>query len=170
MGHGDAGGDIGVEEELLDGDGVGLELTNELLGVPADLVEPPGQGQARWGGNGPVTQHPGVPAFRLDETEANGGVAGVDAQDPQTVPLPSFKTVPRCRNSSSIYYSKSQLQAQQENTGPLFLRQKGRGRPCGRPRYSVYPRSLAVNQWARRAQTAVFSRAASGKSQASLPV
>ena len=90
MGHGDAGGDVGVEEELLNGDGIGLELADELLGIPADLVEPPGQGQARRGGDGPIAQHPGVPALCLDKTEADGGVAGVNAQDPQAVPLPSF--------------------------------------------------------------------------------
>ena len=79
VGHGDAGGDVGVEEQLLDGDGVGLQLSDQVLHVRADLVQPLGQGQARRGGDGPVGHHMDLSPVRRDEAEADGGKAGIDA-------------------------------------------------------------------------------------------
>ena len=40
LSHRDAGGDVGVEEQLLDGDHVRLQLADQVLHVGADLVEP----------------------------------------------------------------------------------------------------------------------------------
>ena len=79
VGHGDAGGEVRVEEQLLDGDDVRLQLPDQLLHVGADLVEPPGEGQPRRGGDGAVGHHMHLCPLRRDEAEADGGVAGVDA-------------------------------------------------------------------------------------------
>ena len=79
VGHGDAGGDVGVEEQLLDGDDIGLQLADQVLHVRADLVQPLGQGQARRGGDGPVGHHMDLSPVRRDQAEADGGKAGIDA-------------------------------------------------------------------------------------------
>ena len=79
VGHGDAGGEIRVEEQLLDGDHVRPQLPDQLLHVGADLVEPLRQGQPRRGGDGAVGHHMHLCPLRRDETEADGGVARVDA-------------------------------------------------------------------------------------------
>ena len=39
MGHGDAGGDIRVEEQFLHGDHIRLQLADKLLHVPVDLID-----------------------------------------------------------------------------------------------------------------------------------
>ena len=88
VGHSDAGGQVRVEEQLFNGDDVRPQLPDQLLHVGADLVEPPGEGQPRRGGDGAVGLHMHLCPLRRDEAEADGGVAGVDAQDPHgTSPL-----------------------------------------------------------------------------------
>ena len=56
-----------------------LKKGHELLHVGADLVKPPAQGQPRRGGNGPIGYHPRLSPFRLHQSKANGGKAGIDA-------------------------------------------------------------------------------------------
>ena len=87
VGHGDAGRDVGVEEQFLDGDDVGLQLPDQVLHVRADLVQTPGKGQARRGGNGSVGHHMDLSPVRLHQAEADGGKAGVDTQDTHGTPL-----------------------------------------------------------------------------------
>ena len=82
VGHGDAGGQVRVEEQLLDGDDIRLQLADQVLHIGADLVQPPGERQPRRGGDGAVGKHVHLCPLRRDEAEADGGVAGVDAQDP----------------------------------------------------------------------------------------
>ena len=79
VGHGDAGGQVRVEEQLLHGDHIRLQLADKLLHVPVDLVEPFGQRQARRGGDGPIGNHSVLCPLPFDQPEADGGVAGVDA-------------------------------------------------------------------------------------------
>ena len=43
VGHGDAGGQVRVEEQLLDGDDIRLQLADQVLHIGADLVQPPGE-------------------------------------------------------------------------------------------------------------------------------
>ena len=74
-----AGGDIRVEEQLLHGDHIRLQLADKLLHVPVDLVEPFGQRQPRRGGDGPIGHHSVLCPLPFDQPEADGGVAGVDA-------------------------------------------------------------------------------------------
>ena len=52
VGHGDAGGQVRVEEQLLDGDDIRLQLADQVLHIGADLVQPPGERQPRRGGEG----------------------------------------------------------------------------------------------------------------------
>ena len=73
------GGDIRVEEQLLHGDHIRLQLADKLLHVPVDLVEPFGQRQPRRGGDGPIGHHSVLCPLPFDQPEADGGVAGVDA-------------------------------------------------------------------------------------------
>ena len=79
MCHGDAGGDIGVEEQLLNGDHIRFQLADQLLHVATDLVQAAAEGQTRRSGNGAVRHHVDLCPFRLHQAEADGGKAGVDA-------------------------------------------------------------------------------------------
>ena len=79
MGYRDAGGDVGVEKQLLDGDNVGLQLTDQILHVGADLIQALTEGQARRSRDGPVGHHMDLSPVRLHQAEANGGKARVDA-------------------------------------------------------------------------------------------
>ena len=77
VGHGDAGGDVRVEEQLFNGDDVGPELSDQVLHVRAELVEAAAEGQARRGGDGPVGHHMYRRFFGLAQAEADGGKARV---------------------------------------------------------------------------------------------
>ena len=58
MGHGDAGGNILREKQLLNGHFIGPECINQLLHIPADLQKAGGQGLAGGSGDGAILQHP----------------------------------------------------------------------------------------------------------------
>ena len=88
MGHGDAGGDVLAEKQLLNGDLVRLELLDQLGQILLDLHQPGGQRQPRRRVDRAVLQHPHGAALRFDQAEANDGHAGVDAQNAHGTPPP----------------------------------------------------------------------------------
>ena len=78
MGHGDAGGDIFGEKELLHRHLVRLEGVDQFLHVPVDLKQPAGQGDPRRRGNHAVPQQGVFPPFRPDHAKPDGGHSGID--------------------------------------------------------------------------------------------
>ena len=78
VGHGDAGGNVLAEKQLLDGHFIGLKLGDEGLHVLGDLHQPGGQRLTGRGGDGPVLYHLLAACLGLDHAEAHGGHAGVD--------------------------------------------------------------------------------------------
>ena len=79
MGHGDAGGNVLREKQLLHRHFLGLELLQQLGHILRNLVKPVGQRQTRRGGDNAVLQQARAGPVRLDEAEADGGNAGIDA-------------------------------------------------------------------------------------------
>ena len=77
--HGNAGGNIGIEEQLFNGDHIRLQLADQFLHIPVDLVEPLGQRQSCRCGDGPVGHHMELCALPFDQAEADGGIARVNA-------------------------------------------------------------------------------------------
>ena len=80
VGHGDAGGDVFGEEELLHRHLVRVKGADQLLHVVGDLQKPVGQGDARRGGDHPVLDQGILLPLRPDDPKADGGHPGVDAQ------------------------------------------------------------------------------------------
>ena len=79
VGHGDAGGDVLGEKQLLHRHLVGVEGVDELLHVVGDLEQPAGQGDARGRGDDPVLEQGVFPPLGPDDPKADGGHTRVDA-------------------------------------------------------------------------------------------
>ena len=79
LGHPDARGDVGVEEELLNGHGIGLEGLDEGLHVLLDLEQTHGHGDPGRGVDGPAADELSLAPVGLQDAEAHDGIARVDA-------------------------------------------------------------------------------------------
>ena len=79
LGHADAGGHVGVEEQLFDGHDLRGKPADQRLQILLNLEQPLGHGHPRRGVDGPAAQEPGLPPVRLQNAKADDSVAGVDA-------------------------------------------------------------------------------------------
>ena len=79
VGHGDAGGNVLAEKQLLDGHFVGPEPVDERLHILGDLHQTGSQWLARRRGNGPVLDHLLPAPLGFDDAEAHRSHTGVDA-------------------------------------------------------------------------------------------
>ena len=88
VGHGNTGGDVLAEKQLLDGHLIWLELPDQLLQIASDLHQPGCQRHTRRGGNGSVPDHPLPPALGIDDAEAHGGHSRINAQNTHSRSFP----------------------------------------------------------------------------------
>ena len=79
MGHGDTGGDVFGEKQLLHRHLIGVKGADQLLHVVGDLQQPVGQGDARRRGDDPIAQQLVPVPLRPDQAKPDGGHPGVDA-------------------------------------------------------------------------------------------
>ena len=79
MGHGNAGGDVLGEKQLLHRRLVRGELGDELRHVLGDLVEAAGERDSRRRGDDPIADELLAPPVRVHHAKPDGGNAGVDA-------------------------------------------------------------------------------------------
>ena len=89
LGHLDAGGDVVVEKQFLDGHRIRLDLVQQGQGVLVDLGQPQVEGGMGLGGDGAAADQPVFHAVMLDGAVAYDGIARVDAQhDHSPLPFP----------------------------------------------------------------------------------
>ncbi len=82
MGHSDTGGNVFGEEQLLHRHLLRLELLQQLHHVLRNLTQPDRERQSRRGSVNAVLHQPHPGPVRLDEAEADGCHAGINAQNP----------------------------------------------------------------------------------------
>ena len=90
MGHGNAGGQVGVEKKLFHRHLLRLKGVNQLLHISVDLAQPPGQGQPCRGGDHPIADQGVFLPGGLNDPEAYGGNTGVNPQNAHEHPPQSY--------------------------------------------------------------------------------
>ena len=89
LGHIDAGGNVLAEEQLFDGNHIGLCHPEKLRHIVVDHFQTPGKVRIGRCGNGSAVEQPKLAALGIDETKAGNAVPGVDSQNPNYRPPPA---------------------------------------------------------------------------------
>ena len=82
LGHANAGGDVGVEEKLLNGHNVRGKLVDEGLQILLDLHQALGHGNPCRGVDGPAAHQACLAPLGLQDPKPHNGIPRVNAENP----------------------------------------------------------------------------------------
>lgn len=84
LGNGNAGRDIRIEKQFLNGDGIRMKRGDQFQHVQINAVEPGGQPSMRRGGDDTAFYQLLFALICIQDPEAHDGNTGIDPKDPQS--------------------------------------------------------------------------------------